>query len=324
MNQILLTNNDNNKKKSNKYKGDNSGDMKKIIIFFSITIIVFGILIAGVYGYKIYKNQNKEEKEIQKPKLSLEQIGNEAKVITEADAGINKIIYSWNDGEVIEEEKNGITNFEAAIEIPEGHNILKIKVIDLKGQEIETEQEFNLEEDKEAPKVEIDEELLLREGKLKITATDENNKIKYITYKWNDEEETTVQAEDENQTSLEITIDVKRGQNILKVTAVNGIAKEKTLERSLKGVNEPKISVTRQGNNLYMRITHDMGFKKVVFTVNGQDYIYDENYSGYNSEQQELYYQFNLKQGENTVIIHAISNEDTQREYKGKCTYTAE
>lgn len=324
MNQILLTNNENNKKKSNKYRGNNSGDMKKIIIFFSIAIIVFGILIAGVYGYKIYKNQNKEEKEIQKPELSLEQIENEAKVITKADAGINKIIYSWNNGEAIEEEKNGITNYEAAIEIPEGHSILKIKVIDLQGQEIETEQEFYVEEDKEAPKVEIDEELLLREGKLKITATDENNKIKYITYKWNDEKETTVQAEDENQTSLEITIDVKRGQNTLKVTAVNGLAKEKTLERNLKGVNEPKISVTRDKNKIYMRITHDMGFKEVTFTVNGKEYVYDENFSGYDSEKQELYYQFNLQEGENTVIIHAVSNEDTEREYVGKCTYTHE
>ena len=38
-----------------------------------------------------------------------------------------------------------------------------------------------------------DKEAELGNGKVKITATDENNKIKYITYKWNDEDETVIE-----------------------------------------------------------------------------------------------------------------------------------
>ncbi len=324
MNQILLTNNQYKKKKNNKYNGNNSGDMKKIIIFFSIAIIIFGIAIAGIYGYKIYKNQNKEEKSIARPELSLEETENEVKIIAKAEIGIDKIIYKWNEDEPVEKEMNGRTTNEEAMEIPEGENTLTVKVIDMNGEEIESNKEFYKEGDNEAPKLEIDEDLLVREGKIKIIATDENNKIKYITYKWNDDEETTIEAEDENQTSLETTIDVKRGQNTLKITAVNGVAKEKTLERNLKGVNEPKIDVTREANKIYMRITHDMGFKKVQFTVNGKEYVYDENFLGYDSEKQEIFYQFELKEGENTVIIYAVSNENTEKEYRGKCNYTAE
>ena len=64
--------------------------------------------------------------------------------------------------------------------------------------------------------------------------------------------------------------------------------------------------------------------QKIEFTVNGQVYIYDENYSDYNPEQKEISYKFDLKEGENTVIIHAISTEDTEATYKGKCNYTQE
>ena len=63
MNQILLTDNDNIKRKNDKRKStSNSNDLKKIIVFFAIVIIVFGIAIGGIYGYKIYKN-NKKVKE---------------------------------------------------------------------------------------------------------------------------------------------------------------------------------------------------------------------------------------------------------------------
>lgn len=324
MNQILLTNNQNNKKKSNnKYNSNNSGDMKKIIIFFSIAILVFALLIVGVYAYKISKNQNKKERPIEGPKISLEEMEGQVKIIAKAEAGISKIVYKWNDDEDKEVQLNGIKgDYEEALEIPEGKNNLKVKVIDQNNEEIETTNEFYKEEDTEKPKIEIDDSI--GNGKVKIIATDENNTIKYITYKWNDEEEKTIEAETDNQISIETTIDVKRGKNTLKITAVNGLAKEQNLEKIFNGVNKPVIEVTKSGSKLYMKITHDMGFEKVEFTINNQKYVYDENFSGYNSEQKELSYKFNLVEGENIVIIHAISTEETEDTYKGKCNYTAE
>ena len=64
MNQILLTNNQNIKRKSSgNYSGNNSsGDMKKIIIFFAIAILVFAIAIIGVYVFKMSKENKKEKR----------------------------------------------------------------------------------------------------------------------------------------------------------------------------------------------------------------------------------------------------------------------
>lgn len=327
MNQILLTNNQNNKKKSNKYNENNSGDMKRIIIFFSIAILVFALLIIGIYAYKISKNNNKEEKQhLEGPVLSLEETENEVKIVIKAEAGISKVVYSWNDEENKEFEINGGKDYEESLEIPEGESKLKVKVIDQNGEEKETIKEFYKEENKEVPKLEIDEEVLRTTGKVKIIASDDNNGLKYITYQWNDEEETKINAESEDQATIETTIDVKRGQNTLKIKAVNNLDKEKDLERMLKGVNDPVIEVTKDDSlgEMYMKITHDMGFKKIEFNVNGQEYVYDESFSGYDSEKKEVSYKFALKEGENIVIIHAISLEDSEKTYKGKCNYTAE
>ena len=73
-----------------------------------------------------------------------------------------------------------------------------------------------------------------------------------------------------------------------------------------------------------MRITHDMGFKKVEFSVNDKEYVYDESFSGYDAQKVELLYKYSLVEGENTVIIHAVSLEETEETYKGKCTYRSE
>ena len=322
MNQILLTNNQNIKKRSNdKYNGKNSsGDIRKIIIFFSVAILIFAIAIIGLYVFKMLE-KDEEVKPVGKPKLSIEQSEGQAKIIIEAEAGIKKITYKWNDEDSVEKEMNGRTSHEEALEIPEGQNTLKVIVIDENNEKIETSKEFYIEITGK-PTIELDE--TIGNGKLKIIANDELNSIKYITYKWNDEEEITIEAEGENQTSLETIIDVKRGKNTLTVTAVNSVAKSETIEKIFNGVNNPVIEVTREGNRIYMKITHDMGLKKVTFNINGQDYIYDEIFSEYDSEAKEIAYKFDLVEGENKVIIHAISTENTESIYKGKCDYTEE
>ena len=331
MNQILLTNDQNIKKNgNNKYNRNNSGDMKKIIIFFAIAIFIFALLIIGIFSYKTIKKNNNDTT-YKKPELSIEQTEKEIKIVAKAEAGISKIIYIWNNSEPIEIEMNGRTSHEEVIDIPLGQNTLKVKIIDGNNQEIETEGSFYLEEVNNNLQIKLDKEI--GNGKLKIIATDDINKIEYITYKWNDEQETTVVADEENQTVLEEIIDVRRGTNKITVTAVNGNAKSETIEDSISGVYNPTIEVTRDNNILYMKISHDIGIKKIEFTVNGQQYTYDENYAGYDSELKEIELKFNMIEGENTVIIHAISMESknsileddfTESTYMGKCYYIPE
>ena len=323
MNQILLTNTIDSKKKnkSNKYKNSNNNDMKKIIIFFGVAILVFGIAIVSVYAYRLYNKNNGKINKNNIPQLVLEEKGEEFTIIVKSEIGINKIIYSWNEEDPEEIEIGGKTSYEEKMDIPEGENTLNVKVIDENGQENQTSKTFSrIKNDEEKPIIETS---IIENAKLKITATDETA-MKYITYKWDDEEEVKIDAENEDDQTIETTIDVKRGQNTLIITAVDSSDNEETIEKIFKGVNDPVIEVTRDGNKIYMKITHDMGFKKIEFSINDQTYNYDETFSGYDATKKEVEFKFDLKEGENTVIIHAVSLEDTEKTYKGKCNYTAE
>ncbi|MDO5556381.1 MAG: hypothetical protein Q4G09_07270 [Clostridia bacterium] len=310
MNQILVTNNDKSKK-------SNSNDTKKIIIFFGVVILVFGLAIAGVYGYKMINKD--EDLTISKPQLKLEETEREVTIIAKSEIGIDKIIYTWDEEELKEVEMNGRTSHEEKIDIPNGESILKVKVVDKSGQEIDSTKSFNRKFDDTKPIIETS----IVNSRLKITATDETA-IKYITYKWNEEEAITVEAETPEDVIIETTIDIKRGKNTLIITAVDSSDNLETIDKLFSGVNNPVIEVVKIEDKLNMKITHDMGFEKVEFSINGKIYTYDKNFSGYDSTKQEIEYQFSLKEGENIVIITAVSTEGTQEIYKGKCNYTAE
>lgn len=323
MNQILLTDNYNNRNndKNNKknYNKDNSKDMKKIIIFFAVAILVFGIAIAGVYGIKIYKKSN-SEKTLAKPELSLESTEEEVTIIAKAEAGISKIIYQWNDEEENEKELNGRTKQEEKIDIPEGDNTLKVKIIDQAGQEIETTEMFSRGVQRDTDKIKINLDVIKEgneKGKLKISITSEEP-IKYMTYQWNDEEETKIEA-DEEETTLETNIEVKRGKNVITILAEDIEGNTNSTEQKFDGRLKPKFDIYREGDRLYMKISHDKGFEKIEFNINGIELSYDETKPDYDSEKQDVEYYFTLQEGENLVTITAYSNEDTSEVYQGRC-----
>lgn len=320
MNQILLTNNSNNNyNKRNRGNGGNANNIRNIIIFFSVAVIIFALLIVGVYSYKTYKNNNQGGQSISKPELSLEETDKQVKIIAKSQIGINKLIYTWNDVDQIEMNTSGRTSHEEIIDIPEGNSTLNVKVIDLNNQETETSQSFTREiSDKPVIETEIGQD-----ARLKITATS-NTEMAYITYKWNEEEEITVRAENQTDKKIETVIDVARGENILTITAVNLQGSTETISKKFNGVNKPIIEVTKRGGSLEMIMTHDKGFEKIEFYLNGQIFNYDKNLSGYDPTRTEVGYSFNLQEGENIIIIVATSTEGTQSIYQGKCNYPTE
>ncbi len=324
MNQILLTNNDNNNKKnSNKnYNRNNSNDVKKIIIFFAVVILIFGIALSAIYGYKIFRNSNKEET-IGEPDILLESTNEEVTIIAKAEAGISKIIYQWNDEEENVKELGGRTKQEEKIDIPVGNNTLKVKIIDQLGQERERTESYTREEQENSEKIQISLDIIKdgeEKGKLKISVTSEVP-IKYMTYKWNEEEETKIETEDgEEKTNLETKIEVKRGKNLISVFVEDIEGNNNSIEQRFDGRLKPEFDIYREGNRLYMKIMHDKGFKKIEFNINGLELTYDETKADYDSEKQTVEYYLNLQEGENYVKITAESNEDTTDTYEGACT----
>ena len=131
MNQILFT---------ETKKNNSSQDTKKIVLFFAITIIIFGIILLGQGAYAIYsKSKNKEENTTSNAEtnIQLQQLDNgEIQVNVESKVGISELIYSWNNNSAETISENGKTTIQETIEAKPGENDLIVKTIDLNGKQI--------------------------------------------------------------------------------------------------------------------------------------------------------------------------------------------
>lgn len=336
MNQILLTEDiSKNKIKNTKTiskkqvakGGTNSTDIKKIITFFAIVIIVFGIAIGAIYGFKIYKNKkqgNNHGTSSNNPSVSITQNeDNTFTIIAQSEAGIDKIIYNWDNGDVEEQEQNGSPTVEEKINIPLGATEVDIQVIDMNGNLTPTTQDISIHASGKEPEIKTSViETDTGDKKLKIVVTAETE-MDSIKYKWNDGEEVKLESQINSKTQEEI-IDLERGENIITITAVDIENNTKTITEPYKVLKDPEILVTKNGDRLYMKVTHDIGIKSIEYNVNNKIYTYDDNYSEYDANKKEVEFSFALQNGENTVIITAISLENTEKIYRGKCDYTLE
>ena len=129
-----------------------------------------------------------------------------------------------------------------------------------------------------------------------------------------------IQADPNNNTTVEASIEVNRGENIWTIKAVDIDGNETIKSAKFKGLKVPEISAIKIDNKVKTTITHDMGFEKIEFIINSEAYLYDELCEGYDSTKTTLEYTFDLQEGENTVIINAYSMEGTTKNYRGRCT----
>lgn len=322
MNQILFTNNNNN--------NYNKIDTKKIIRIFAIAIIIVAIIIVALKVYGIYQDK-KTSKSDALPEIEI--LSNDAKEATikvTCKAGINYLVYTWNDSDENRVNLNGSTSFERIVEIPENTiNTLKVEVVSTNNVTGSKTEVFENSIDSVKPTV---DSITIVNKKLNIEVSDDNG-IKYLAYKWENEEEIIVTADEDDNKKMVAEIDIQRGTYKLQIRVVDIYENEEVLSRLITGVNEPEISVIKYGDVVNISVTHDMGFKKIEFIINNSVYVYDEGFSQYDKNKTTVEFDFPLGEGQNLVQVNAYSLEkisedqgDTLenyafRRYTGKCTY---
>ena len=174
MNQILFV--DNKKNRS-------SIDIKKIIKFFAISIIIIGLIMVceGSYSVYSYYKEKKERESIPKEQADIQLIQTEDNMVNisiNSNIGISELLYSWNSDTVNTLSQDGKTSVFETIDIPVGENTLNIKVIDINGIETTTTQTFTIVEEKAVI------ELSLVGDEIKIIVTSKTD-LSNVTYKWN-------------------------------------------------------------------------------------------------------------------------------------------
>ena len=232
-----------------------------------------------------------------------------------SNIGVQKVIYSWNDGIEDSVEEGGKNNVEVKIPTTIGTNDLNIKIIDSNGNTIvynpvkisyeeNQEENVNWEEaiktDKTKPKVSIESV----KGKIVITATDDV-KMSYVTYSWNGEEENKITGLSDDEKTLTTEIDstnVKKGTNKLIVKAYDKAGNVETVEKEVQGANGSEIKVNQENGELVVNVKNDINITKIEYNFNGEEKTID------NINQKEYTFKLQMKDGENKISISAYAD----------------
>lgn len=301
MNQILVT----EKKKKNKKTSSGPIEIKGIVRFFAVFIMLFGIVLAGEGSYALYREIDESRPE-NIPNLTLTRDGDTLLLKVEHNTEISKLNYRWNDGEQ-NSIPEGTTYVEEEILLPDGNNILNITVIDMKNREYQFVKEYNLEGvDITKPNIDVTQ---TEEGtaNISIVASDETAMAE-MTYKINDEQEVSIQATELEQKEITQDITLPEGQNILTVVAKDSTGNTTTYEKQIIVSSKPTIEiVSQEGNVITLKISDKYGLKDVIVNLNGK--VYESRNIDQNPDinKNEIYVQLELQSGNNVLSIEVLN-----------------
>ena len=299
MNQILSVE---NPKKEKKRKNNGPIELDKILKFFCITILVFGVFMIGSGSYSMYQN-SKIANLSAKPTIEIKETSaTEITIQVTQNKELSKVTYNWNNEENIEIECAGKKKIEEKVQIPAGENTINIYAIDINGQESNLSKEYTIEGN-----VTID---IVEAGVNKVKVTAEGKEqLSYMTYRWDDEEETKI---DINDIKTEQIIEVPKGLHTLTVIFVDINNNTQTKKQEVKGVQKPKLEVTTDGvDNFIIKASDEEGIKRVEFIINETD----KNMLNLDQvlpleERKEFEYKYPLHDGENKLEVRVYNESD--------------
>ena len=306
MNQILSTE---APKSNNKVRGGNRApaDIEKILKFFAIGMIIFGIFMIGSGSYAMYQN-SKFTGNSSKPTIYIEETSATAITIQVShNKELSKVSYYWNNQEPIELECSGKKKVEQKVDLLTGKNTITIIAIDVNGLESKTQKQYEVQGD-------ISIEFQAEGNNIKIKA-EGNEQLSYLTYRWDEEEETRVEI---NNMQAEESIEIPKGLHKLTVVVVYINNKTETKEQEIKGVTKPKVEVTTDGSsNFIIKASDEEGIKKVEFIINETD----KNRLNLDQvlpieERKTFEYSYPLHDGENKLEVRVYNESDVSEVFK--------
>ena len=312
MNQILSTSMPmDNKKKKEKKVNTNPVAIKSILKFFAIAMLIFGIFIIGTGAYAVFKNQSEQQEQNLEPSISIEDKDEKTillKVVHKKN--IAKLEYRWNDEESTVVNGNNGKYIEKQIKVPSVKNTLHVLVVDEDGKEIPYEKQYERES-----KINFE----VSGNKIKITY-EGDKKVSYMTYRWDEEEEKTIQI---NDTKIDQEIDAIKGLHTLTVIVVDEDNNTDTKVQKINGVSKPKITVAVDDakQHFVIKASDDEKITTIVFRLNQDDnQYYTLNIADMNYNDIQYVLPMELQSGENTIEV-TIKNASGVTEESGIIKY---
>ena len=315
MNQILDTGDEqfkSNKVSYGKYKENKSKtnqeksviEIKKIIIFFSISILLLGLcLIVGSIFSKQKINNVVEETARPTIDFYFDEDDNTVTLQAKHIKGIKQVSYVLNDGEEKIIDGKNEKNVNTIVKLEGGKNKIAVKAIDENDNVVEYEHEYVV-----GTLAEITLENVDNGVKVSVKSEEKLNKI---TYKWDDGEEKAINIDSTEYTG---TISAPKGKHTLKITTLDekGVKTEKTQVVIATTPPEIKVSLTMKDNEYYyvINISDENTLKNVKINLEGEDKINTEvNNKTYSTE-------IKLQNNSSNKIIIEASNGNLTAEKK--------
>ena len=301
MNQILSVNMQPKGKKV-KNKDAKPVDTKLVMRVFAICLLILGIAIIAVAAYTIFKNLTSEESATLQPSITIEDKSEDTillKVVS--NKNISKLEYRWNDGESTVENGTNGKYIEKEIKVPAGTSTLYVTITDTNGEEYPYQKQYNRDSN-----IKLD----VSGNKIKITYNGDKE-ISYMTYKWDDQDEQTIQI---NDTKINKEIDAIKGLHTLTVTVVDEDNNTDTKVQKINGVSKPEVKVRLDDAQTHFVITatDDEQIKTIEFKLNqddNQDYIIHLDQNGNSLKEIEYTVPMELQAGRNTIEVTITNSQ---------------
>lgn len=294
MNQILNTE---NKKRKNNRGG--AIEIKSIVRFFALAILLFGIILLGEGSYAIYRNiDDKKPENI--PSVTLGRVNDKAIIHVEHNVEISKITYFWDNGEktVI---PVGSPLAQEEITLLGYSSTLNINIEDINGKQVSYKKYYDLDYvDITKPTIEITTED--GNNKMIIVAKDETA-LAYISYQWEGEEEVIIEAETQNQIEIKKEVTLTPGTKSIKAIAEDQNGNVERIQKEIVATTEkPQITILHDVNKIIIEAKDKDGVKDIVINLNG------ERYSAREINRTEVQVgPLELKEGNNTISIEVTN-----------------
>ena len=284
-------------------------EINKIVIFFAISILILGIcIIAGSIYAKDKINKNIEENATPVVNFNFNEDESSVDISVHHPKGITQVIYTLNNQDEKVIEGNNQQDIKTTVKLDGGKNKIVVKATDEMNHLVEYEQEYTV-----GNLAQIDLNNVDNAVKLTVTSVE---KIKTVSYKWDDEQEKVIEV---NSTQYSERIIAPVGKHTLKIEVIDdkGIKTEKT--QVVIGAKVPEIKVQAikklDGNVYYsISIKDEVILKNVKITLNDEEKVnIDVNSSEYTTE-------IVLQKGFDNKLIIEASNENLTTSKKAQCS----
>lgn len=294
MNQILMVEN----KRKNKKVKTTSGpiEIKNIVRFFAIILILFGLFLIGHSSYAIYVDTKGHSTE-NLPTINIARVNDTLIIDVQSVHIIDKFKYSWKNSEQRSITENS-TNFQEEIILPGSNNTLTIILEDETGRAVTYTKEIILDGiDIVKPTISITKQAT----SIRIEAVDETA-IDYITYRIDDGEEIRIDNNNINDTKIEYAItDIDRGEHTIYVTAIDQSGNINTAEQpiivSSAAPEITELAIDQENGKLIIGASDVDGIASIEVNLNGAVYARND------LNMTEARFTLDLVEGTNTLSV---------------------